>query len=827
MRALKNYSEPVALSFPVSSAGRALRKQESGILRTWIPDQARNDSKFYFYIFMLFLAFWGLSSGTAFSSDASPAAKNADMSQETSTSSDVQSTGTYMDRGSIAFRRGAFDDAIANFEAALRVYEKETDRAKQCEALIMLSQAGHFTGQYRKALQSLEKALVIARELNDKHQIAAVLGSMGNLYIGTGKSDMAFNHLNQGLVIAKESGCSDVAAAILNNLGNLYLSENKYNEALEAYRESVVHAEKAKNGTLGAQAIVNGATAAMRGGNYTEVRSHLIKAAEKLQNVDDSYSKAYSLINTGLMYSDLRTHLPDQSQSLLKQAFMTLNEALAVAQRINDQRTVSYAYGYIGKLYEDDRQFEQALELTRRAIFAAQQKNVTEALYRWHWQGGRILSSLGKIDEAIVSYRHAIHDLQVIREELSSCYANPESSYQKTAGAVCFELVKLLLNRASTLQAGEAVDPYLIEARDTLEVLKVFELREYFKDDCIDAASFVEKKLDVVSAKAVVLYPILLGDRVELLVSFSGRLKRFTLPVGVDALTKETREFRRKLEKRTTWEFLPHAQKLYDWIIRPLENDLEAVKLDTLVFVPDGPLRTIPMAALHDGKQFLINRFPIAITPSLNLVDPRPLKRENAKVLALGLTEPVQGFPGLPYVSSELKAIQELYGGQFLLNGEFRVSNVEKALKKEAFSIVHIASHGHFGGNVSETFLLAFDERFTMDRFGEYVGLFRFRDEPLDLLTLSACETAAGNDKAALGLAGVAVRAGARSALATLWHVNDPASYELIVEFYKQLQNPSFSRAAALQAAQLKMLNDLRYDHPGYWAPFLLINNWL
>jgi CHAT domain-containing protein len=295
----------------------------------------------------------------------------------------------------------------------------------------------------------------------------------------------------------------------------------------------------------------------------------------------------------------------------------------------------------------------------------------------------------------------------------------------------------------------------------------------------------------------------------------------------MDALGKEAAAFRRKLEKRTTWEFMPHARKLYDWIIRPLEKDLEATKPDTLVFVPDGPLRMIPMTALHDGRQFLINRYPIAITPSLNLADPKPMKRENAKVLAMGLTEPVQGFPGLPYVSSELKAIQTLYGGQFLLNEQFRVSAMEKELKKEPFGIVHIASHGSFGGTVDKTFILAFDERFSMERFGEYVGLFRFRDEPLELLTLSACETAAGDEKAALGLAGVAVRAGARSAVATLWHVNDPASYELIVEFYKQLQKPSVSRAAALQAAQLKMMNDLRYDHPGYWAPFLLINNWL
>jgi CHAT domain-containing protein len=162
-----------------------------------------------------------------------------------------------------------------------------------------------------------------------------------------------------------------------------------------------------------------------------------------------------------------------------------------------------------------------------------------------------------------------------------------------------------------------------------------------------------------------------------------------------------------------------------------------------------------------------------------------------------------------------------------LLDKDFLLGNLEKQLKKEPYSMIHVATHGQFGSNVGDTFILAFDEKFTMDRFGEYVGLFRFRDEPLDLLALSACETAAGDDRAALGLAGVAVRAGARSALATLWHVNDPAAFELIAEFYTQLKNPANSRAAALQIAQQKLLNDLRYDHPGYWAPFLMINNWL
>jgi CHAT domain-containing protein len=775
----------------------------------------------------LILAFWFLSIGPAYSLMEFPAGKDLHPGAETVASSDAQTPQKYMEKGSLSLRVGAFADATADLEIALGLYERKSDAEKQCEVLLMLSQAVSMTGQYRKALQYLEKALPLAKGLNDRRQTALVLNAMGNAYIGLGKGEQAFECLTQGLAIAKESGYSDAMAAILNTLGNLCISRNNYQEALENYRESARQAEKAGNLSLSVTAVVNGAKVALQAGKYTETLAELSKATDQIKKLDDSYIKAYSFINVSLTYSALRSRLPEQNKPISLKAYMALNEALTVAQRINDQRTLSYAYGYLGSLYEDEGRLPEALELTRMAVFTAQKKNASEALYKWHWQSGRILYRLGQMDEAIRSYRQSLYDLQAIREEMSSCYANPEASYRKTASAVCFELVNLLLQRASTLPKDENSEPYLIEARDTLEILKVYELKEYFKDDCLDAARFVGKKMDEVSARAVIIYPILFSDRLELLVSFMGHLKRFTIPVGLDALTSETREFRRKLEKRTTWEFLPHAQKIYDWLIRPLEKDLDELKPDTLVFVPDGPLRTIPMAALHDGNQFLINRYAIAITPSLNLTDPGPLRVEQAKVLALGLTESVQGFPGLPYVLDELKAVKEFFGGEILLNKEFRVPNMEIELRKEPFSIVHIASHGHFGTDASETFILTFDERFNMDQFGEFVGLFRFRDEPLDLLTLSACETAAGDDRAALGLAGVAVRAGARSAIATLWHINDPASYEIVVEFYRQLHASHTSRAAALRAAQLKMLKDLRYDHPGYWAPFLLINNWL
>jgi CHAT domain-containing protein len=233
------------------------------------------------------------------------------------------------------------------------------------------------------------------------------------------------------------------------------------------------------------------------------------------------------------------------------------------------------------------------------------------------------------------------------------------------------------------------------------------------------------------------------------------------------------------------------------------------------------------MAALHDGKQFLIRKYAVATTPGLKLTDPRPLQKDRTNILALGLTEAVQGFTSLPHVSTELQTLQSFYRSTVLLNEEFHLSNIEAALQHDQFTIVHVASHGQFGREAKDTFLLAFEEKLTGAGLDQLLADFRPGDTPLELLTLSACETAAGDDRAALGLAGVAIKAGARSALATLWSVNDQASSELVIEFYRQLQAPDVSRALALQRAQLHLLDDPRYDHPSYWAPFLLLNNWL
>jgi CHAT domain-containing protein/Tfp pilus assembly protein PilF len=732
-----------------------------------------------------------------------------------------------MDQALKSFQRGDFEQAVLSWTEAARLYEAEQKPKEQSNALINAAQSYQALGQYKEALKNLESSLALAEKLGDRTQTAVALGALGNVYIAAGPPEMALKYLNEGLRKAKEVNNQDLSALILNNLGNLLTAQKKYSEALVAYRESVSLAAARNNRALLIGALVNEATASIQMNQPREAKALLDRALDQIRVLEASHEKAVGLINIGLAYDDLRSRLPDSNDSLLLLAHETLSEAGTLADSMGDRRTSSYAWGYLGKLYEDERRYQEALQLTRRATFAAQQINAPESLYRWEWQTGRLLTKLGTIDDAIGAYRRAVRTLQSIRPELSVSYGASQISFRETMGPVYFELVDLLLQRAASLRDPNQVGPYLIEARETVELFKAAELRDYFRDDCVDTALSKITQLDVLAKSAVVIYPILLPDRIELLVSLPTGLKRVLVPVGAETLTQEVRQFRRRLEKRTTREYLPHAQKLYDWLIRPLESDLSSVPIATLVFVPDGALRTIPMTALHDGKQFLVAKYAVGITPSLNLTDPRPIKREDIKLLAVGVTEAVQGFPALPNVSAELQALHTLLGGETLVDKEFLAANLEKKLKDEQFTIVHVASHGEFGNEVDKTFLLTFDEKLSLDRLNQMVGVFRFRDDPLELLTLSACDTAAGDDRAALGLAGIAIKAGARSALATLWNINDEASVDLVVDFYRGLKDPSVSRAVALQRAQVKMLENPRYEHPGFWSPFLLINNWL
>ncbi len=784
-----------------------------------------------------------------------------------------------MAQGVASFQRRDFEQAVIHWSEAARFYKNARDALAQSMALTHVSQGFHALGQYSASLEALNSAqrLLQGKKLVDRKQLAFIKANLGNVYLATELWDQAQTYLYEALSLVREEDNIGLETVILNNIGNLFMAKNKYEKALDAYRQSTTLSRKIASHIRAAGALTHAAMAATQDGRYKEATVHLNEAWEFMQELPVSHDKAYTLLNLGLVYYNLwqrlrkpnnlaplspgistqvsgcrgrmvrlsETHhasatstIPQRRDRamdvLLLQASKVFHEASVVAKAVTDLRAASYAWGYLARLYEDEQQCNEALQLTRRAIFAAQQVKAPESLYQWQWQAGRVLKAQGKLEEATKSYRQAVETLQSVDPDVVTRFGPVPSSFRETVKPVFLGFVDLLLQQSAS-QHVKKQDSLLAEARETAERLKAAELQDYFRDDCIDREQKDLTPLDDVLnifPTAVIVYPLILRDRLELLVTMPKGLLRYPVQVSADVITQEVQELRKKLEDQRTWEFLPHAQQLYEWLIRPFEKDLP-VSTDTLVFVPDGPLLTIPMAALVDGEQFLIQKYAVAITPGLSLQAPRPLQREKTKILAAGLAAPAHGFPPLPEVAEELHIIRELYPKHSVLlpDQDFSLASLEKRLQDPHLTMVHIASHAQFQSEAEQTYILTSDDRLTLDRLEKFVKRFRFRDNPLELLALSACETAAGDERAALGLAGLAVKAGAKSALATLWTIDDPAAVQLVAEFYRQLKETNVSRAIALQQAQLALIDsadDVQdYQHPAFWAPFLLINNWL
>lgn len=687
--------------------------------------------------------------------------------------------------------------------------------AQRAEALVGEAERLRTLGFYGKAADVLREALALAQ--GNRQTEALVLNAMGNVSQLMGMPTEARAYLERSISLAQALGREDIHAAALNNLGNLDMVEQQYAAALVDYEAGIRLARKTHHALLRAQASINGARAAEQIGDLAKRDSLLGDAFSVARELNDGGDKANSLIAIGQMYV---------VSGGTASAYAALTQALLISEKIGDMRAGSYAQGYLGQLYEKEQRYADALELTRRAIFMAEKLNAPEMLYRWYWQKGRLHKAQNQPEAAIAAYRQAVANLQAIRNDLAQNYSAGQSSFRKVFSPLYFELADLLLQHASVAAESE-VEAYLNEARDTVEQSKTAELQDYFQDSCVTSVQSKIVQGNRFGEHTAIVYPILLQDRMELLVTLPRGIKQFRVPVSAQTMTEAIRIFRTRLEKRTTREYLPHAQKLYAWIIKPFEAELAAQRIDTLVFVPDGPLRTIPMSALHDGNKFLVESYALATTPGLTLTDPHALQNGNVRVLLNGLTESVQGFSPLPNVSGELTAIGKMYNGAVLKDDDYVLSKVKEKLAEQPYSVVHIASHGQFQGDSNKTFLLTHDGKLTLNQLEKLIAPSRYRDQPLELLTLSACQTAAGDDRAALGLAGIAIKAGARSALASLWFINDSSSSVLISRFYEYLKQPGGSKAKALQQAQIDLIKDGRYKHPGYWAAFLLIGNWL
>jgi filamentous hemagglutinin family protein len=350
---------------------------------------------------------------------------------------------------------------------------------------------------------------------------------------------------------------------------------------------------------------------------------------------------------------------------------------------------------------------------------------------------------------------------------------------------------------------------------------------------------------------SVLIYPILLNDRIEILVippkELGKPFHRYTNYANEEEIITVLTDYRASLRDTSSLDYLEQAQKLYDWVMRPIDTQLQALKIETVVFVMDSGLRVIPPAALHDGKQFLVERYASANIPSLRVTRLEERDRKNTRVLAMGLTEAREGLSALPAVEVEIRTIaNQVLAGTTFLDRDFTVNNLQAQRGKAKYGILHLGTHGKFLQDRSnESFIQFWDSRLRSNQ----IPSLRFDQPVIDMLTLSACETAVGNN---LGISGLAVESGARSILASLWAVSDAGTAPLMINFYKAFPD-ALSKATALRKAQMdlikgkvkivnnqivgveglaaialpKGIGNVDISHPFFWSSFILVGNWL
>lgn len=528
-----------------------------------------------------------------------------------------------------------------------------------------------------------------------------------------------------------------------------------------------------------------------------------------------------------------------------------LTVALQQAKTLQDKRAESYVLGTLGHWYEQTAatQAEQlrAQQLTQSALGLAQATQAWEIAYQWQWQLGRIYTQQRQHELAIAHYTAALETLKSVRADLRAIDAEIQFSFRDAVEPVYRELVELRLNAGNAAQKPLTQND-LRQIVQEIDALQVSELENFLRCNLTQPIELDGTQIDPTAA---VIYPILLDNQMAIILRLpqpegqpenqleTQSLYLYSVPLSRSTIEPVLTLLRQELERPyLAAEALAASQQVYDWLIRSFQPTLAAHQIKTLVFVLDGALRNIPMAALHNGEHFLVEEYAIALMPGLQLIPPTRHQRSPLSALTFGLSEtrpnfpPHKNFPALANVETEIAMIQAQIPSRTFLNQKFTSAVLQELLQNLPVPIVHIATHGQFSSVPEETFILTWDERIDMNQLST---LLQNRSEttsnPIELLILSACKTADGDSRATLGLAGVALQSGARSTIASLWSIDDLATADLMGQFYREFigndENPAVTKAEALRRAQVSLLKTSGYQAPLFWAAYVLVGDWL
>jgi len=733
------------------------------------------------------------------------------------------------DKGLHLYKKGELKQSGVIFEQLFSQLDINDNLEKYVDVITHLGNIYQDLGYHQRSIDLITPVLHDVEKSG--HQVAHVrlLSQLGDLHFSLGQMGKVIDYFLKAVEEAKKTENPELIASVYNNVANALAVDKDYKTASFLFEEALVQLEKSTDDDLRATILINLLRLEYAKKNYKTVVANLEGVILQIAQMADSHQKVKNLISISLFIKSLRKQLNLKNDTTLQNSmYISLSEAQTIATELSDNRNASYAYGYMAQLYEAEKRYAEALRLTRSAVFYAELCNAPEALYLWQWQLGRLFKAQGKVEESQNAYNKSIKTLNPIRQELFIGYRTKQDFFNTNVKPVYLGLAELILDKAEAAQDPVQKEKYLMEARDTMETLKTAELEDFFKDECVSAKSVNKNKLVRSPEHTAILYPITLESKLALLLTLPNEMYYVAVSVELEELSKTIIAYRKKLQTRPNNRFLYDSMKIYDWVIRPVQDKLTENNITTLVVAPDGVLRLIPFSTLYDSKKFLIQKFAISTIPAISLTDASPMDKENCEILLGGLAEGRQGFSPLPSVPAELRDIKKIMNSKILIKDkDYTIPNITETFKNNEYSIVHIATHGVFGGAPETSFLLTYESKLNMNLLEKLIGLSKYRKQKVELLTLSACQTALGNERAAMGLAGVAVKAGVKGVIATLWFVDDEATSIAIREFYRQLRKPGLTKAQAMQNVQKKLIGQRRYWHPLYWAPFLVIGNWM
>lgn len=765
--------------------------------------------------------------------------------------------------------------ALDLYQKALTIWQEQRDRKEEGNTLRNIGAVYRKLSEYAQALNFYQQALVIHQELRDRRNEGVTLNSIGLLYNNLAQPIKAIDFLQRSLAIAQSFKDLRAQSSIFSNIGLAYRRLNELDKAFKFHFQAFTLAQETGDLSSESVSLNNLASIAIDRQNYDDGINFLQQALIVVRKVGDRLTEATILGNIGLIY---------KYKGKSDRAFVQFQQALLLDREVGNRRGESIVLSNMGGLMVDTERIELAIyfyklsvnvrEAIRKDIrslsredqnaFKKSVADVYRGLASLLLQKGRVMEALQVLDllkvQELQDYLQDVKgneitalglELLPLEKKLSKQIS--EIELQSTSLNIeLTELHKLANPNESQKTRISEIEKIQLAASQKLEQFfdspsvktVVHDLQENAIAENLKLNSYksLQERLQSLTQtakfpqKTALFYPLILGDRLELVLFIPDAPPiRRSVKVTQQDLEKAIAAFRAELQDASSFDVKDSGNRLYQWMIQPIAADLQKAHIQTIIYAPDGQLRYIPLAALYDGKQWLIEQYAINHITAINLFRLGSQTVAQPHVIAAAFSQGHYNFnigdqkfafTGLPFAGKEVENLGSLIPNTTtLLNSSFQRDAI--ATPNQNYNIIHLATHAAFvSGKPEESFILLGN--------GDRLSLREIQNlkmPAVDLVVLSACQTAlggvVGSGEEILGFGYQMQRTGAKAAIASLWTVSDGGTQALMDIFYGEISKEKSSKVESLRQSQIAMIRNPKaeFNHPYYWSAFILIGN--